>query len=205
MGTEPKAKAKIERGPTAQRVAANVKEAREKLRLSLEALSQRMSELGRPMLRSGLAKIESGERRVDVDDLMALAIALQVTPNRLLLGSPLEETDFGVIFLAPRYAYRDKDAWTWACGEGAIPGVESWTTAGAVIDWIRENRPHRPPVLLAPDEWRKMKPFEERFAALREDMEAAGFDMRALYDDVVFEASATGQELSGDFDHGGDS
>lgn len=194
---------KIERGPTAQRVAANVKEAREKRRLSLEALSQRMGEIGRPMLRTGLAKIESGERRVDVDDLMALAIALQVTPNRLLLGSPPEGADFGIVQLTPRLAHMGEDAWLWACGERRIPGFAAWMPEGTV-EWMKENRPHRPPVLLAPDEWRKLAPFEKRFEELRADVQAAGFDVRALFDDTAFGDSATGQ-LTEDLNQGDES
>ena len=47
-----------------------------------------MTKLGRPILPSGITKIEQGKRRVDVDDLVALAVALEVTPTRLLLGPP---------------------------------------------------------------------------------------------------------------------
>lgn len=45
-----------------------------------------MRGLGRPLLPSAISKIENGQRRVDVDELMALAVALDCTPNRLLIG-----------------------------------------------------------------------------------------------------------------------
>lgn len=202
---------KIERGPTSERVAANVKAVREARRLSLEALSQRMGEIGRPILRTGLAKIESGERRVDVDDLMALAIALQVTPNRLLLISPVPDQvdpleSPGYPWLAPKFVLAHpeawKIAWNWACG-GISLGFKGWQSIPA-LEWMKENRPHNPPVFLRPDEWRKLAPFEKRFEELRAEVESAGFEMRALFDDTVFEAHDASQEHTGDFDHGDD-
>lgn len=52
----------------------------------MRALSQRLSELGHPLLPSGITKIEQGKRGVDVDDLVALARALEVRPEQLLSG-----------------------------------------------------------------------------------------------------------------------
>jgi transcriptional regulator with XRE-family HTH domain len=43
-----------------------------------------MTTVGRPMLASALSKAETGERRIDVDDLDALARALAVTPHNLM-------------------------------------------------------------------------------------------------------------------------
>lgn len=195
---------KIERGPTAQRVAANVKTVREARRLSLEALSQRMGELGRPILRTGLAKIESGERRVDVDDLIALAIALQVTPNRLLLSSPVEHQ---LVELTATISWRDIDAWQWASGDGRVipePDSAAWEPLN-LHAFTSENRPHQPPVLLPPDEWRRLAPFEKRFEDLRADVEAAGLDIRALTDAPVFEECSAEQPHTDDFKHGDES
>jgi transcriptional regulator with XRE-family HTH domain len=47
-------------------------------------LSDRLVAVGRPILASGLSKIEAGTRRVDVDDLVALAEAMWATPDDLL-------------------------------------------------------------------------------------------------------------------------
>jgi transcriptional regulator with XRE-family HTH domain len=55
--------------------------------------SDRLTRVGRPILPSGLSKIESGDRRVDVDDLVGIAAALGVMPDRLLRapdGSPMD-------------------------------------------------------------------------------------------------------------------
>jgi transcriptional regulator with XRE-family HTH domain len=79
MGTR-----KVELGETGHTVKAQVRRLREQRKLSLQALSDRMVEVGRPILPSGLSKIESGDRRVDVDDLVALAEAMWATPDDLL-------------------------------------------------------------------------------------------------------------------------
>jgi hypothetical protein len=47
-------------------------------------LSERLSAAGRPIPVLGLRRIERGERRVDVDDLVALAVVFGVSPERLL-------------------------------------------------------------------------------------------------------------------------
>src|SRR5580658_5121566 len=74
-----------EAGPSSQHVAANVRRLRRERKLSTVALSQRLAEIGHPIASTGITKIELGDRRVDVDDLVALATALDTTPSRLLL------------------------------------------------------------------------------------------------------------------------
>jgi transcriptional regulator with XRE-family HTH domain len=81
MGTR-----KVEQGEVGHVVAAQVRLLREEKRLSLQALSRRLKALGRPILPSGLSKIEQGDRRVDVDDLVALAAALETVPSMLLMN-----------------------------------------------------------------------------------------------------------------------
>jgi transcriptional regulator with XRE-family HTH domain len=79
MGTR-----KVEMGPAGHAVIANIRRIRGLQKMSLQELSDRLTQVGRPILPSGLSKIESGERRVDVDDLVAIAAALGVMPDRLL-------------------------------------------------------------------------------------------------------------------------
>jgi len=56
---------------------------------------------------SGISKAELGRRRVDVDDLVALAVLLNVTPNRLLPA----DADDKAIKLAPGGASSAWNAW----------------------------------------------------------------------------------------------
>lgn len=83
MGTR-----KVEQGEVGRRVAAQVRVFREARDLSLATLSGRLADYGRPILPSGLNKIEQGHRRVDVDDLVALAASLEITPSQLLDPPP---------------------------------------------------------------------------------------------------------------------
>lgn len=200
MGTNKK-----ERGPVSERVAANVKALRKaRGNMTLDDLAGRLRELGHPILKSGLSKIESGERRVDVDDLVALAIALQVTPNRLLLTDGISDEQIG---LTSGFSTSDRAAWQWSCADDVHQVLNPFdprakeirdgfrNPAGypfqgeplPILDFKRENRPHRPPVLLSPAEWREMKPFEDRITEIRDEVNAAGLNWRALVDDTVFE------------------
>lgn len=55
------------------------------------ASSTKLGEVGRRLTHSAVDQIEKGTRRVDVDDLMALAAALDVSPATLLM--PVGEED----------------------------------------------------------------------------------------------------------------
>ena len=73
-----------ELGPTGIRLAGNPRRIRASRPMTTEQLAERVTTLGRPMYANTITKIEKRQRRVDVDDLTALAAALQVTVQRLL-------------------------------------------------------------------------------------------------------------------------
>ena len=142
----------ITRGPVATHVSRNVADLRRKRGMSLAQLSEVMTDFaGRPILASGLGKIETGERRVDVDDLVALAMALDVSPVRLLLPRPQAEASGGQEELVEDPLHRGPGpndyvlpsgghtplakVWSWACGDEPLWGFDR---AG---DWDEENRP----------------------------------------------------------------
>src|SRR5664280_168285 len=85
----------VELGEVGWAVAHNVKALREARGLTQTDVSDRMRAIGRPLLPTGVLKVEQGARRVDVDDLVALALVLDVTPNDLL--GPLGEHDRGAL------------------------------------------------------------------------------------------------------------
>lgn len=109
-------------GPTGEHVRANV--ARLRGRMQYKELAERLAELGRPIPPLGLRRIEAGERRVDADDLMALAVALGVPPNSLLLphvepgetpaATAVGEVEFQVL-------------WHWADGIMPLRGSDTET------------------------------------------------------------------------------
>lgn len=73
-------------GAAGEAVRLNVRRLREAQRLTTRELAAKMTAAGRPMLGNGITKIETGNRHVDIDDLVALAECLGVTPERLLVA-----------------------------------------------------------------------------------------------------------------------
>jgi transcriptional regulator with XRE-family HTH domain len=80
-------------GPTGETVRANIVRLRDDKNLTYAELARRTEEAGRPIPVLGLRRIENGERRVDVDDLMALAVALDVSPVTLLMPESTTAAD----------------------------------------------------------------------------------------------------------------
>jgi transcriptional regulator with XRE-family HTH domain len=76
---------KSDLGPIGINVTHAVRRCREARGLGYAELSRQLALVGREIPPLGLRRIESGERRVDVDDLVALAAALGVSPITLLM------------------------------------------------------------------------------------------------------------------------
>lgn len=135
-----------ELGPTGKRLAANLKALRRARGLDLKALSARLDQLGQPIALNGLSKIELGDRRVDADDLVALAAALDVSPARLLLPEQAATEKIGI---TPAAQASSATAWHWATGDEPLPR-QPWDDDAVTIDvdrllrFARENRPHDP-------------------------------------------------------------
>lgn len=104
----------VETGPTGDRVAANVFALRRARGLNQPQLAASMEAAGRPVHATAISKIEQQDRRVDVDDLVALAIALGVSPNRLLLPARPDESKQAE--LTPDVTVTADEAWKWALG-----------------------------------------------------------------------------------------
>lgn len=86
---------KSDLGPTGMSLTENVRRLREDRGISYAELSRRLADMGREIPPLGLRRIESGDRRVDADDLVALAVALGVSPISLLM--PASETGAGIV------------------------------------------------------------------------------------------------------------
>jgi transcriptional regulator with XRE-family HTH domain len=71
-------------GRTTAHVAAIVRDLRKQKRISTTAMAALLVAQGRQISQSGVVRLETGQRRIDVDDLAALAAALGVAPARLL-------------------------------------------------------------------------------------------------------------------------
>ncbi|MFJ8844338.1 helix-turn-helix domain-containing protein [Streptomyces cyaneofuscatus] len=79
-------------GAAAEHTARTVAAEREARGWEQRELAERLTRAGRPMTQPIVSRIESGARRVDVDDLVALADAFGVSPA-VLLPAAADETD----------------------------------------------------------------------------------------------------------------
>lgn len=128
-------------------MAANISRIRKSRQISLKQLESHLAKLGRRISLSGLSKIENGDRKVDVDDLFAIALTLDVSPIALLLpqGAPDDAVDVsgGRASLAL--------FWQWALA--ADVGVSSddlrsfqarslpgWLSVESEIEWSGDGR-----------------------------------------------------------------
>src|SRR6266545_1902903 len=100
-----------------QVVMRRVRHLRERRGLSQQRLADRLAELGVPIERSQLARLERGERGVGVDELMALAFALDTAPAYLLLDLEADERTA----LVPGVAISPADARGWIRGQRPLP------------------------------------------------------------------------------------
>ncbi|MET8650609.1 helix-turn-helix domain-containing protein [Nocardia aurea] len=122
-------------GPTGRTVADNLLWLRELRNLKYAELSRRLDELGRPIPVLGLSRIEKGERRVDADDLMALAIALDAPPAALMMprtaseDAPVEATGFTEMVAA-------EQLWRWLTVHGIDRDRLITDLVHVIPDWV---------------------------------------------------------------------
>jgi transcriptional regulator with XRE-family HTH domain len=82
----PVAGREIEVGEAGRRVAKAIQLTRQNKRMTLRDMAAALTALGRPIGENSLGRMERGERRVDVDDLYAVAEVLEVPVAHLLEG-----------------------------------------------------------------------------------------------------------------------
>ncbi|UJB44509.1 helix-turn-helix domain-containing protein [Streptomyces sp. A1-5] len=78
----------LEIGLAGKAVARAIVRARTAREYSQRQLAVRVTALGRPMTVTALSRIERTVRRCDIDDFVAIATALGVSPHTLLAASP---------------------------------------------------------------------------------------------------------------------
>lgn len=88
MGTR-----RVELGSTGRTVSLNIARIRKDQRLTLRDLAGRLEKVGRRLAHTGISDIENGSRRIDVDDLLAIAAALDVSPVALLMPDTVNGSD----------------------------------------------------------------------------------------------------------------
>lgn len=151
-------------GASGRAVAANVKRLRKARGLSLRALSEALGAAGRSLSQDAINKIENGSeegttkqiRRVDADDLIALAVVFGVSPAALLM--PLTHLPTESVPVTGAGEVPSLTAWLWATSqiqrlvydtdrrrqtqdmESTLYGLPGWLTPGKPLpaDVIRE-------------------------------------------------------------------
>lgn len=94
-------------------------------------LSRELTKAGRDIPPLGLGRIEAGTRRVDVDDLTALAAVFGVSPSTLL--QPPGADPEGLVQLTGTNALPAKRAWDWLTG--------SYPLSGSVLSFYNDALP----------------------------------------------------------------
>ncbi|UVO14643.1 helix-turn-helix domain-containing protein [Mycobacterium sp. SVM_VP21] len=105
--------------------------ARKAVGWSASRLSDRCRELGVPIHRVALGKMETGERTPTVDELTVIAAALNTSPAMLLFGTDLVE---GSVALLPSLRTSADHALQWFSGKSSL-------TPDAQSAYSQANRP----------------------------------------------------------------
>ncbi|MFJ4879355.1 helix-turn-helix domain-containing protein [Streptomyces sp. NPDC088745] len=143
---------RIELSASGRTVAANVARLRADRGWSLRKLSEALAEAGRGLSQDAINKIENGAklddpkyagkppqiRRVDVDDLMALSVALGVSPATLLLPHDAR----GVAGVTGVGEVDARLAWQWMfCHEPLTLPADEAEADRAVTRFMLDSRP----------------------------------------------------------------
>lgn len=103
----------VDLGPIGRAARMNIARIRKSLGLSLAEVASRMTGDHRLSL-SSLSKIETGGRRVDIDDLVAISAALDVSPLAIVLGLSADPDAQVTLGGSTTHAV---GAWRWALGD----------------------------------------------------------------------------------------
>jgi transcriptional regulator with XRE-family HTH domain len=125
-------------GPSGSIAAQRVRQLREERSWTFKELSDRLGAIGRPIPTLGLRKIEREDRRIDVDDLIGLAVVFGVNPSTLLLPPRIDgEVEITAVGVVP--AAR---AWAWVDGQAPLL-VSADDDGSADVEFQLRARPPR--------------------------------------------------------------
>lgn len=119
-----------------ENLARAVAAVRKRRRLHLTEMEERLRNLGTPIPRQGLMKLERAERRVDLDEVVALARVLDVPPLTLLF--PIGRAEPTQVLPGHHL-----DAWSaakWFCGDAHLDDGEQSAEAADVARFREHDR-----------------------------------------------------------------
>lgn len=127
----------LHRGDTGRTVARNIEDARTTQRITYAELADRLSGTDWPLSAPILKRIETGERRCDVDDLVAIARALDRTTTSLLTAEVQMKPD-------DQYALMDALLTAAKAVGGWRPSLAETTADKVTVTWVRDPDPQPP-------------------------------------------------------------
>jgi transcriptional regulator with XRE-family HTH domain len=113
-------------------LGTQVRRWREERNLTAQGLASRLAEIGSPLDRRAVLKIETNTRGVSVDEWLQLAHALAVPPPLLLLDLQSGEP----VAVAPNLPLHPWIVWEWVVGEHASPVPSE--NGGALVSRVEE-------------------------------------------------------------------
>jgi transcriptional regulator with XRE-family HTH domain len=127
-------------GAVQGQLAANLRQVRKARGMSTYGLAHELEAVGWPIGASGITRLETGERRASVDDLVALALCRNCSPNRL----QFPEARGDLIPVVGGIKARDTDVWAWVTGEKplTVPGAGSELAGSELAVFKIQNQPH---------------------------------------------------------------
>lgn len=149
---------------TGEAVRKNIRRIRDEKGISGPELSAKLDELHRPIPPLGIHRIESGQRRVDVDDLMAISRALGVWPISLLMPES-ESADDLVTSTAVSEAVTAERFWDWLTAAGGLSGEGD--------EWVETMHAGHPP-------WKVRQFYQAAYEQSLEDNRRKGIDLQKL-------------------------
>ncbi|HEU0237843.1 MAG TPA: hypothetical protein VFR11_01000 [Micromonosporaceae bacterium] len=113
-------------GPAGELTRQTVRTLRLRRNLQYKQISEALAAVGRPIPTLGLSRLEDGDRRVDVDDLVALSLVFDLPAAGFLLPGSYREGQ--QIEVAPGHMMRAEDAWR------KVGGDEGWPRKGLTAE-----------------------------------------------------------------------
>jgi transcriptional regulator with XRE-family HTH domain len=131
-------KAPTEKRPS-QILAQQLREIRERRRWTQQDLVDRLDELGQPIDRAAIARIETARRGVSLDEALLLAAALGVSPTNLFL--PLSPAVAERVAIAPKLHIENEHARLWVRGWQALRDEDQRTYQDMIpeSEWLAQQ------------------------------------------------------------------
>ena len=119
--------------------AQRVREARNRLNWKQTDLANELDRLGYPMDRTTIARLENNDRKVSLNDFMAICIALSISPLHMLIPVEEEGEEAQQIAAAPEYLVDRAAMARWVKGDMNLPGMDAASFARQMPDeWLKK-------------------------------------------------------------------